>query len=115
MKNSRNSRKIDSNQTLKEKLVAIVAEYKQAFPEEYALVVKQIKSQRDSTKNEFASVGEGEHAVERMLFTIPEALDMMFIDGLTVEEETEFRGGKTKDIAKWFAKKFPEFRSANTL
>lgn len=97
---------------LKEKVKDIVEQYKKDFPEEYALVVEQIKEAREMMKNEWASTRENGsvstgHALDRAMYRVPITLDNLIIKGIDVDE---FYHTSSKEYGHWFTKEFPEFR-----
>jgi len=91
---------------LKKKIENIVSDYKTIFPKEYIAVIKLVSSKRSQQQGKFAET-KGDHAIERGLYEIPETLDGLLNNNLTLEERKHY---KTKPMARWFAKRFPEFR-----
>lgn len=107
---------------LKKKIKTIVKDYITFFPEEYTLVVEQIRQRRDNAVDEFASSqlihDHKDSAIERASYEIPETLLKMFTHVLTDQELATFRGSKgleAKKAARWFATTFKEFSLARTI
>lgn len=89
----------------------LVDEYKKIFPMEYAMFLKQMEINRLNTFNKFAEVKHTD-AIERKIVEYPETLYVILLDKLSSEEFTWF---SSKEGARWFAKKYPEFRVATKL
>jgi hypothetical protein len=88
----------------KQNISAVVAKYKFAYPDDYALVVKAVEAMHHVVVDDFASM-EGSKNM-RGLFETPEDLYTMFITDLEVEEMQWF---KSTEGGRWYAKKFKEF------
>jgi len=89
----------------KMKIHNIVRDYREMFPEDYDLDLKEIESIRANLKTQFAEV-QKTHAVKRALYTVGTKLDNMFIQVLTEDEQKEL---STVEGGRWFAKEFPQF------
>lgn len=90
------------------KIKNIVKVYKQEFPNEYALVCKQIHEKRRLNEDEYAST-IGDHSLKRRVHEIPEKLSLSLYKLLDEKENLWFISMKG---AKWFANAFPEFKSS---
>lgn len=95
----------------KAKIKEMVKNYKKLFPEEFALVVEQIKLNRKTQRDKFATLQKTVF-VERALIETPETLNTMFNLRLTDKEKKEF--GSKKGV-RWFAKTFPMFKLAEKV
>lgn len=89
----------------KAKIKAIVESYIKLFPEEFDLLKKFLRERRELLENEFGQMKT--EMLKRILYEIPENLDVMFQDKLSVAELEEL---KTLEGGRWFAKNFPDFR-----
>lgn len=103
-------------QTAKTKVKVAVEEYKRIFPLEY----EQFKSQNAVTvhkqKNKYGAL-EGDHAIERHLYDLPEKLHQTIYQTLNAEELQWFTAtgsyiGKFEGVS-WFIKNFPIFKTTN--
>ena len=96
---------------LKQKIVGLVETYARLHPNEIKLMKSYMEEVRhDLQDKKFATAkGEGgaEMVIERKLYEIPETLFTIFLENLSVDEQTDF---KSKEMARWFAKEFPLFR-----
>ena len=90
------------------KIKNIVDIYKKEFPNEYALVCKQVHEKRRLLENEYASI-IGDHALKRRIHEIPEKLSLSLYKLLDEKENLWFISMRG---AKWFANSFPEFKSS---
>lgn len=99
---------------LKQKLEALTLKYIEVYPEEYNLVVKQIEANKEKNADDFASVGN-EKMVNRKIHEIPATLDTIFITKLTADELAFMKGMEGKEIARWFATRFPEFSASKKI
>lgn len=97
-----------------QRIMEIVDDYKVMFPDEYRAFVIQQKEMRDGLINELASF-QGDEMVQRKLFDMPATLHSLLNTKLTDEEFKYLLSDKSKSGARWFAKTFKEFRSANKL
>jgi hypothetical protein len=91
--------------TAQNKIRNAVTLYRQKFPEEYSATVDLVSKKKKDLLNKYGSVS-GDHAIERILFEIPETLHNMFISNLDARQLLWF---KTKGGARWFAKTFYQF------
>lgn len=88
-----------------------VDEYKKLFPIEYAMFLKQMEMNKLNTYNKFAEI-KGTDALERKLIEYPETLYTILYDKLSPEGLAWLT---TKKGARWFARKFPEFKVATKI
>lgn len=95
----------------KEKIKQIVEHYKTMFPDEFRLVIEQIKFNRKQQKDKFASMVKTDF-IERALVETPETLHAMFDIRLTDDEKLEF---KSKKGVRWFAETYPMFKLAEKI
>lgn len=99
-------------QTAKTKIDVAVQEYIKLFPAEFEAFKKANKVTIDKQRNKWASI-EGEHAVQRHLYDLPEKLHHAIEQTLTQEERDWFHAkgefyGKFQGT-EWFMKKYPVF------
>lgn len=96
----------------KKHIAHIVETYKKLNKAEYLTVCDGIRMQRDIHADKFASAKLQGSPDMRALFEIPMTLNEMLINNLDEGEMEWFKAGGTtrKEGARWFAKKFPEFR-----
>lgn len=92
----------------KAKLVACVKSYSELFPEEYALVVEQIRHKQWLLDDMAFGKTKEDSVIYQALYEIPESLDAIIIQYLSVDELKELRGTRG---GRWFAKNFPQFRT----
>ena len=97
---------------LKQKITQIVEQYAKDFPKEIDLMKAHMAKVRGDLRDERLATavnesGENTMAIERALFEIPETLLVKLLEGLTVEEQMEW---KEKPTARWFANEFPLLR-----
>jgi hypothetical protein len=95
----------------KNKIIALVKEYKALYPREYRAFLSYMRDKRLKLKDNYATV-KGSQTLKRALYEIPENLDNILMLKLTLEEKTWY---KTKEGAMWFAKQFREFLSGRIL
>ena len=81
------------------------------YPTEYDLVVDQVKANRMAQKYNTGKL-EGDHAIQRALHEIPEKLQIILIKNLDVDQTEYF---KSKEGARWFATRFPQFSLAEKV
>lgn len=96
----------------KEKIKGCVKAYVELFPEENALVIKYIKDKKWFLEDREFGEAKVSGVITRTLFEIPENLEAIIIKALTEQELVEFRGLKG---SRWFAKTFPQFRTADEV
>lgn len=89
----------------KAKIKAIVVSYIKLFPKEFSDIKKFLIEKRELLENEFGQMKT--EMLKRILYEIPENLDTMFNEQLSIDELEEF---KTLEGGRWFAKNFPDFR-----
>lgn len=94
-----------------EKIKEIIKTYITLFNVEYRLFTKQQRELREGLINEFAA-NKGDNLIERRLFDVPATLHTMLIEKLDGENLKYF---KSKEGARWFAKSFKEFRTAQKI
>ena len=92
----------------KDKLTGCVNAYRKLFPEEYELVVSQIKNKRWLLEDGEFWTAKQDGIIERAMFEIPENLHTIIVQGLSENELSQFKGLKG---SKWFMKNFPQFRT----
>lgn len=95
----------------KKKINEIVESYKRMFPDEFNLVIEQIKLNRKKQRDKFATLKKTDF-VERALIETPELLNSMFDLRLTDNEKIEF---KSKKGIRWFAEQYPMFKIAEKI
>lgn len=93
------------------KIKGIVEEYKRMFPDEFELVILQIRKNRNNQITKFAEMKKT-GIIERALIEMPETLNTMFTLRLNDDETEEFR---TKKAVRWFAGAFPMFALAEKV
>lgn len=96
---------MEKNKDTKEKIGAIVSEYRSLFPKDYDAVVRVVRQNRENASSAFAEL-KGSEFVHRPILQYSEILDNMFVMKLSTEEYKWFR---EKETARWFARKYPEF------
>lgn len=95
------------------KIRNVVILYQRTNPEAYATVINEIANRRKLNLDRFASTREnGEHAVERALYEIPET---MFAGILQNLDEYQLQYFKSKEGSRWFAKTFKMFSVADEI
>lgn len=93
------------------KIRTAVADYMQMFPDDWKECQIEIAYQKQNLKTEMAEV-EGNHTLQRALFSIPEKLSLMIGKKLDNSELMLF---KEKDNARWFANEFSQFRISKNV
>lgn len=100
------------NPLLKKKIEVIVEEYIENNEQEYLLAVEYISGEREKNKDKFASVSHDKN-LKRKLYEIPETLHNMIVNELDPDDLVLTKDGEDGiDFARWFVKKFPEFKTA---
>jgi hypothetical protein len=100
------------NQKLKKKIEKVVKQYIKENQEEYHLVVKELRGEREKNKDKFATVSHDKN-VKRKVFEIPATLHNMIINECNADELMLMKDGEDGiDYGRWFAKRFPEFSSS---
>ena len=100
------------NPKLKKKIEKIVKQYIKENEEEYHLVIRELKGERERNKDKFASVSY-DKSIKRKMFEIPATLHNMIVNECDADELILMRDGEDgKDYARWFAKRFSEFSSS---
>jgi len=94
----------------KAKIEAAVESYSKLFPLEYKNVIAQVNKKKWLLDDE--RFGESQTGNMRALYEIPETLFSTILQVLTSGEMEEFKGQKG---SRWFAKKFPQFRTAQEV
>lgn len=102
-------------QPTKNRIIAIVDDYKRMFAEEYAVVKEAVALKKKMAADEYASIQGTDYG--RALYEIPQTLDAMLRTNLPEEDLIWLREGGTKrtDGARWFAKQFREFALPDSL
>ena len=86
-------------------------DYIMLFPEEYNRFCTATKNKREAQRTKFAEMKGGDYIV-RALYDIPENLDKAFKLLLSDKAQEYMR---TKQGARWFARKFVTFRLAEKI
>lgn len=94
--------------TTKNKIRNAVNAYIRAFPDEFEDVKTLVAQKKRTLHTQFGEL-RGDHAMNRILFEIPETLNNLLIKNLDTNQMIWF---KTKEGARWFAKTFPPFALA---
>lgn len=103
------------NPQLKKKIEFIVEDYIANNELEYHSIVYQIQMERELNKDKFASIATDKN-VKRKIFEIPETLHNMIVNELDPDELALTKDGEDGvDYAKWFANRFPEFKSGELV
>lgn len=100
---------------IQDKVEKITLNYIELYPDEYKQVCVQLEGEREKLKNKFASTGN-DRVVDRKIHEMPVTLYDMIVGKLTAEELSKTKNGEEgKKFARWFAKRFPEFRSSDLI
>ncbi len=100
--------KIKKDDELKWKVMQIVDAYKARFPEDYKAVVEHVKLKRDELiKLSRSGNGMGTEFIDRPLNEYSEILMEMFVNSMSEQENADFV--RTKEVQRWFTKRYPEF------
>lgn len=94
------------DEKIKHKLAGVVEEYKKYFPDEYELVTRMVRDNREELQSDFADL-DGMKEVKRAMLELPETLHNMITNELTQEELMHWK--QSRKLLVWFAKKFREF------
>lgn len=98
----------------KTEIEKVVSRYHLAHAGEFRIFQKALTDKRDLQANQYASL-KGDHALYRILFEIPETLDLELKLLLTDEAWSWLFDNPKSTGARWFARRFPEFRVAQKL
>lgn len=95
----------------KNKITELVKNYMAMFPEEFELVKKELAAKRTKNRDKFAAI-EGTDVLQRAIHEIPMTLETVLSTKLKDDELQWFR---TIAGARWFARKFPVFKSPDLV
>lgn len=87
------------------KLNIIVAKWEKENPIQFGIFLDARKIKTDTLANKWATP-DGATFIERLLYELPEDLDILIWKGL---EDAESQWLKTQGGAKWFAKTFKQY------
>lgn len=100
---------------IQNKVEKITLKYMELYPEEYKDACVYIEGERQKQSNKFGSTG-GDRTIDRKIHEMPVTLYDMICDKLTAEELSKTKKGEEgKTFARWFATRFPEFRSSDLI
>lgn len=91
---------------VKKKITACIKLYHRDFREEAENFYNFVQLKRKDLIKESGEMVGGEHAIERILFEMPETLYGFIATNLSPEE---FTWWSTKEGSRWFAKTFKKF------
>lgn len=103
------------SQKTKHEITKVVRNYKQAYPDEYAAVIDQIRLTRQQQINEFAATDMNKNnVIEQLMYEIPETLYVMLKAKLSEHAWKEFQD-QNLGGPRWFAQTFKEFAIARKI
>lgn len=98
-------------QIFKEQITKIVRDYMRTFPAEYNAFRNSVRIKKEGQSNKFGLAKETQIEL-RALYDIPETLDVS-MSMLLSEEALQWL--RSKEGARWFARKFPAFKVAQEI
>lgn len=90
---------------IKIKITALVTKWEIDNPTEFGLFLESRKKKTDNLSNKFGEM-KGSTFIERILFEMPESLDIELINALSVDDMKWFR---SKEGSLWFNKSFKQY------
>lgn len=94
---------MDQNKAIKGKVQLIVQVWEEGNATEFGLFLQARKKKTELLKNEFAEAGD---YIERLLYEIPESLDIALSVQLSDDEQFWL---KSKAGGQWFARQFRQY------
>ena len=91
------------------KIERLVKSYEAVFTEEFAAFRKGIRQKIDLRADKYGTTGKGMDFLERAILEYPETLFNLFKNNF---ELTDWQFLNSKEGARWFARRFPQYKIA---